>query len=133
MKTKSFFKMKAYSISKLFLASVIVLSATDNASAQACDANSHNIPDVGVTDCTGYFYDTGGPGSNYQNNETHGMSIYVPGGTITLKFSAFNTEAGYDVLKIYNNLSSTGTPIATLSGSSLPGTIISTTGEMSFQ
>lgn len=125
--------MKTYSIGKLFLASAFILSATGSAFAQACDAYSYNIPNEGVTNCTGYFYDSGGPSSNYQNNETRGMEIYLPGSTITLKFSAFSTESGYDFLKIYDNLGATGTPIATLSGSSLPSPVISTTGEMSFR
>ena len=133
MKTKLFFKMKSYSIGRLFLVSALIGSATDHAFAQACDANSYNISNISVTKCTGYSYDTGGPSSNYQNNETRGMGIYLPGATITLKFSAFSTEAGYDILKIYDNLSATGTPIATLSGGALPSPVTSTTGEMSLR
>ncbi len=63
------------------------------------------------TACSGTVYDPGGTG-NYANNVTSTITIYpaTPGNMVTLTFSAFNTESGYDGVIVYNG-NSTSAPI----------------------
>jgi hypothetical protein len=48
------------------------------------------------------------------------------GGTITINFTSFNTESGYDYVRVYDGSSSTASIIGDFSGSSLPASISST-------
>lgn len=130
MKTKAILKMSA---GKLFFACAL-LSNTYQAFSQACDALTINMQNVSVVTCTGYHRDSGGSGSNYANNENFLFNITPTGATsVTLKFTAFSTEASYDVLRVYNDINGTGTLLATLSGTSLPSAITSSTGKMSLK
>ena len=56
-----------------------------------------------VTTCSGIFYDSGGPNSNYGNNLTYTMTFYpgTEGAMVSVSFSQFNTESNYDYLYIY--------------------------------
>lgn len=130
MKTKAIQKM---STGKLLFA-CLLLSNTQQVLAQACDALTINMQNVSVITCTGYHRDSGGSGSNYANNENFLFNIVPTGATsVTLKFTGFNTEASYDLLKVYDNINGTGTLLATLSGTSLPSAITSSTGKMSLR
>jgi hypothetical protein len=61
--------------------------------------------------CGGLFYDSQGPGTNYQNNEFSTVTFCAPAGqVITFTFTDFATEAGWDYLDIYNG-SSTASPL----------------------
>lgn len=133
MKTKPTLLKSTQTISKFFLASALLFSTTHRAFAQACDAGTYNMPNLSTTFCTGYLYDSGGSGSNYANNETRTFNIWPGAATtsITLRFTAFNTEATHDVLRVYNDLNGTGTLLGTFSGSSIPGNVTSNTGKMS--
>ncbi|GAA0872380.1 hypothetical protein GCM10009117_15270 [Gangjinia marincola] len=54
--------------------------------------------------CGGNFYDTGGPGSDYQNSENL-TTIITPdnaGDLVTVTFTAFNIENGFDELIVYD-------------------------------
>ncbi|MEM5565999.1 T9SS type A sorting domain-containing protein [Psychroserpens sp. AS72] len=58
-----------------------------------------------VSSCPGTmtsFYDTGGAGGNYSNNENETWTFYPDGGPVTATFTAFNTEAGYDFFYVYD-------------------------------
>ncbi len=84
-----------------------------------------NMTSGNITTCTGYFYDSGGPSATYANSENLTMTIY-PAGTgnlIRLAFSAFNTESGYDYLRIYNGTSTSSPLMGTWNGTSGPGTV----------
>ncbi|MBK5214111.1 MAG: choice-of-anchor J domain-containing protein, partial [Flavobacteriaceae bacterium] len=54
--------------------------------------------------CGGKFYDTGGPGGDYQNNEN--VTTTIPpansGDKVTVTFTAFNVEATWDALYVYD-------------------------------
>ena len=87
--------------------------------------------------CGGNFYDSGTNTSNYSNNENINTTICpaVAGQQVTVNFSAFNTEAGADLLKIYDNNSATiSSLIGTYSGTTSPGSITATnpTGCLTF-
>lgn len=82
-----------------------------------------------LTSPTGSFSDGSGA-NNYTNNQQCVWYIAPPCATsVTLSFSAFNTELNYDGVAIYNSLTAT-TPIATYSGTSLPSSVTSSTGVM---
>jgi PKD repeat protein len=84
-----------------------------------------NMTNGSITACTGYFYDSGGPSAMYQNNENFTLTINPasPGNMTRLAFSAFNTESGYDYLKIYNGTSTSAPLIGTWHGTTGPGTV----------
>jgi len=93
-----------------------------------------NMSNGSTTNCNGNFYDAGGPGSNYTNNETYTYTIN-PGGTVTINFTSFAVEnhatCGYDYLSIYDGPSTASPLIGTYCNSS-PGTIISSGGALTF-
>ncbi|MCX6327753.1 MAG: M4 family metallopeptidase [Bacteroidia bacterium] len=78
---------------------------------------------------TGTFNDGSGVG-NYGNNQQCAWYIAPPcATTVTLSFSAFNTESGYDGILIYDDYSGTN-KLAELTGTSIPTPVTSTTGQM---
>ena len=78
---------------------------------------------------TGSFNDGSG-GSNYGNNQGCYWFIAPPcASSVTLSFSAFDTEQNYDGLVIYDDLTGTN-QIAVLTGTTLPSSVTSTTGIM---
>jgi len=85
-----------------------------------------------ITACSGNFYDTGGSGGNYSNNETYYQTYCssVPGQCLVMTFSSFSTEACCDDLTIYNGPDLSSPIIGTYAGSSLPngGTITASSG-----
>lgn len=83
--------------------------------------------------CNGKLYDNGGPLGDYPNNSSATTTIEPPGASsISLTFSSFNYEAGYDYLYIYDGPSTASPLIGQYDGSSLPGggIINSTTGSI---
>jgi gliding motility-associated-like protein len=85
--------------------------------------------------CGGNLIDSGGPTGNYSNNETVSTTVTPnPGDVATITFTAFNTQAGSDILTIYNGPSNLSPVLATLSGTALPPSFTSTApgGELTF-
>jgi hypothetical protein len=78
--------------------------------------------------CGGIFTDSGGPTGDYSNNENE-TTIIAPintGESVTVTFTAFNLEASWDFLYVYDG-PDTGSPlIATLTGTTIPGPFTST-------
>ncbi len=83
------------------------------------------------TNCSGNFYDLGGGSAVYTGNEDY-TTIFSPAGatSVSMTFSAFDTEAGYDSLWIYNGLPNT-TLIGKYTGNVSPGTVTANTGTLS--
>lgn len=78
---------------------------------------------------TGTFNDGSGSG-NYANNQTCAWYIAPPCATsVTLSFSAFNTELGYDGIIVYDDLNQSNMILNT-SGTNIPSAITSNTGTM---
>lgn len=84
--------------------------------------------------CSGTFYDSGGSGANYANNESLVYTLCgTPGNCISITFTAFNTQSGMDVLEIYDGPDQWGTLLGTYSGNAiLPGTFTSPSGCLTF-
>ncbi|MCF8297400.1 MAG: M4 family metallopeptidase [Saprospiraceae bacterium] len=82
------------------------------------------------TNCFGTLFDSGGP-SNYQNNTNVRTTISPAGASqITLTFTAFSFESGFDYLKIYDGATINSPLIGSYDGNTLPngGTITSSGG-----
>jgi len=81
-------------------------------------SGSIRISDGGtVSTCSGTFYDSGGSGGDYSNNETSTITFCSDnGGAMSVEFTDFNTQNANDFLVIYDG-PTTGDPvITTLSG-----------------
>lgn len=83
---------------------------------------------------TNNFYDSGGSGSSYSNNETYTMTFTAPTGScVTVSFSAFNVENNFDYLYVFDG-SSVGSPlIGQYTGATSPGTFTSSSGSITFK
>jgi hypothetical protein len=66
------------------------------------------------TTCGGTFYDSGGSGSNYTNDESYTVTFYpaTSGDKVRLTFSSFATESSYDGMMIYDGNSTSATLIS---------------------
>jgi gliding motility-associated-like protein len=73
------------------------------------------------------FVDAGGQAGNYANNSniTYPICPTNAGDQVTVTFTAFNTQLSTDLLKVYNGNGTTGTLLGTYSGTTIPGTITS--------
>lgn len=112
---------------KRFFLYSLVLFAT-----RVC-AQTYNMPGGTINTCSGNFYDTGGSGGNYTNSQNITTTFCSNAGNcVRLVFSAFNTENGWDFLRIYDG-PNTGSPlIGTYTGTTSPGTVTSSTGCLTF-
>lgn len=110
--------------------SVLILAFPSAYGVSIC--NSSSSPS---TDATGTLTDSGGSGGNYSDGEECDFLIEPVGaGTITLTFSDFELESGYDFLTIYDGPADDSPVLANrLSGSSLPSSVTSTGGSMLVQ
>ncbi len=78
------------------------------------------------TTATGAFYDSGGSTANYTNDERK-FWLFTKAGTtnITLSFTSFNLESGYDNLFIYNGGSINSPLVGQYTGTVNPGPVTS--------
>lgn len=86
------------------------------------------------TACDGILFDSGGS-DNYQDNTNSSITIAPPGAsTLTLNFTVFAFENGYDYLKIYDGPNALSPLIGSYTGTNLPngGTITTTYGVVTF-
>jgi len=88
-----------------------------------------------ITNCTGYLFDEGG--SSDYNNNTFVSTTIAPAGasSVSITFTAFGYESGYDYLKIYNGASINAPLIGSYDGTQLPngGTITANSGAITLQ
>ncbi|MDQ3045964.1 MAG: hypothetical protein M3R27_00325, partial [Bacteroidota bacterium] len=113
-------KISIYSFGFLLLALMIGKSSV---------AQTFNMPATGtgtsISTCSGTFYDNGGTG-NYSNNCNGIQTFCSTSGMIQFVFSSFITRDASDYLKIYDGPTTASTLIGTYSGTTSPGTILST-------
>jgi hypothetical protein len=90
-----------------------------------------------LTTCSTLFTDSGGRFSNYRNrlNETMTFKPAIAGNSIKVDFSAFNLEAGYDFLYVYNGPTDSSPLLGKFAGTTLPSSLTSTAadGELTFK
>ena len=84
-----------------------------------------NMTNGTVTTCMGNFYDSGGPGGNYQNNENFTMTFYpsTTGAFTRFTFNTFDIESNWDYLYIYDGENTSAPLIGTYTGTTSPGTV----------
>ena len=86
--------------------------------------------------CGGNFVDSGGTAANYANNANVTTTICPtnPGDLVTVTFTAFNVQNGFDFLRVYNGNDNMATLLATLTGTAIPTPITSSaaTGCLTF-
>jgi PKD repeat protein len=91
-----------------------------------------NMTNGTVTTCSGNFYDPGGSGANYGDNQNFTMTFLpgTAGSKLRFTFSSFDLESytncGYDYLKIYNGSSTSAALLGTWCGTTSPGTVNAT-------
>ncbi|MES2410095.1 MAG: fibronectin type III domain-containing protein [Bacteroidota bacterium] len=104
---------------------------TSDWSAASANFTTQIAPPV----CGGNLVDSGGTAGNYGNNENSVITVIpTSGDLVTVTFTAFNTQAGNDILTIYDGPTTSSPLLATLSGTTLPPsyTASSATGELTF-
>jgi hypothetical protein len=91
--------------------------------------SNYNNPGGVITTCSGNFYDTGGSAGTYGNSQSI-VTTFCPsvaGECISMNFSLFDLESGWDYLAVYDG-NTTGAPlIGSYSGTQLNGATISAT------
>uniref|UniRef100_UPI003340EEA9 CUB domain-containing protein n=1 Tax=Flavobacterium sp. TaxID=239 RepID=UPI003340EEA9 len=106
-------------------------SAVRNAWYAVGLGNNPNFSCSGTTNLTassGTFTD-GSNNANYGNNSTCKWVIAPAGATqISLNFTTFNTEASWDLVRVYNGPDDTFPLLDTYSGNALPSSISTTAG-----
>ncbi|MEZ5083806.1 MAG: M14 family zinc carboxypeptidase [Bacteroidales bacterium] len=98
------------------------------------------MTDGTFTNCSGLFYDSGGPDNAYSNYEDHVLTFYPdnPNGSITAEFTLFDIEyqssCNYDWLQIFDGPTTSAPLIGEFCGTNSPGTVYSThtTGSLTF-
>lgn len=82
---------------------------------------------INTGNCGETLYDNGGASGDYVNNVSTTVTLCptTPGGTVTINFSAFSTESGYDFVNIYNG-SGTTSLLGSYSGTTFPPSTTST-------
>lgn len=83
---------------------------------------------------TSLFYDSGGSAGNYANNENFTKTFSVPvGSCLQVSFSsAFQTESGFDRLRIYDGPNNASPLLGTYMGTTGPGIITSSGTSLTF-
>ncbi len=105
---------------------------TDSVSFHVDNICKYNIPVTGnliIDKCNGQLFDDGGEFAVYSNNIDNSVTIAPTGASsISLSFSEFHFEDGYDYLKIYDGPDVNSPLIGSYDGNSLPnGGIINST------
>ncbi len=92
---------------------------------------NNNPAQTVVSTATGTFTDSGGAAANYSDDERT-FTLIQPAGasSITLTFSAFNTEVNWDYMYIYDGATNTSPLIGTYTGTNSPGTVTSSGGSL---
>jgi hypothetical protein len=85
---------------------------------------------LSVSRCGDLFTDQN-PGGNYSSNQNSTLYICpsTPGTYVSVTFTSFNLEAGFDFLRIYNGGNGTSGIIAQLTGATIPGTYTSSSAD----
>ena len=93
---------------------------------------TNNNPTIStVTGASGNFYDSGGAGANYADDERLLTLIQPSGATsVTLNFTAFDTELNWDYIFIYDGTTTSAPLLGQYSGTTSPGTVTSSGGAM---
>ncbi len=100
----------------------------DNNGTFSICASSPTPVVTNLSACSGNFFDTGGNGTVYGNNETRITTICpsIAGNKVSINFTAFATENSVDFLTIYDGNSTAAPSLGFYSGTSSPGIVTAT-------
>lgn len=112
----------------IFCTFILVFLAGNNLLAQ-----NYPMANGTITTCSGNFKDPGNNGQ-YANNSNFAETFCsgVAGQCISVTFTSFNLDNGFDFLYIYDGASSAQNPIGVFTGATLPGTFTSSSGCLTF-
>lgn len=97
-------------------------------------AQTYNNPGGTINTCSGTFFDTGGAGGNYTNDQNITTTFCSNAGNcIAVNFTQFQIENGWDFLSVYDGPSTASNLLGTFTGTAIPAVIVSTTGCLTFQ
>lgn len=100
---------------KLMMAILLMVIFNSAAVAQVTINMGGNGQPTVTNAPSGTLYDNGGPTGNYSDNANYTLLIQVPGAdSIRITFTLFNTEAGWDYLRIYQGTNASGTLLTTM-------------------
>lgn len=86
------------------------------------------------TATTVYFYDSGGAGGNYANNQNLSITFRSTNGQpLLITFTAFQTENNYDFFYVYDGPNTSSTLLGTYHNNNSPGTIVPTGSSITFR
>jgi hypothetical protein len=110
------FKLRFKIVVAFYTTCLFVLNAQVTSMPAGAGLNSVSV-------CSGTFTDQS-PGGNYSSNQNSTLTICpsTPGMYVSITFTSFNTESGFDFLRIYNGDNGTARILASLTGTTLPGT-----------
>lgn len=93
------------------------------ATISCISGNSILMSNSSTTTCTGTFYDSGGSGGNYGNNENYVYTICpsITGNKVEANFTSFNIENNYDFLEIFDGPNTSAPSLGTYTGTLGPG------------
>lgn len=98
------------------------------------DLIENKLTDCRTVPCSDTLYDLGGPGCNYFNDEDFTWTLSPTNATgVSLTFSSFDLESGWDSLWIYNGPTTASPLLGRYSGTTNPGTITATGGDMTLR
>ncbi|MBV6439983.1 MAG: hypothetical protein EPGJADBJ_01641 [Saprospiraceae bacterium] len=104
--------------------SLIFSADEENTGGGACSGNT------ALTSCSGTVSDGSGA-SDYANDLNCSWTIAPPGASsVTLTFTAFETEDNYDFVRVYDGPDASGDLLGEFSGDALPPALTASSGEM---
>ena len=106
------------------VALTLVLLPAANAQETACTATQNGATFATATGSLGPI--------THGNSETCSWTI-ATGGSIYLAFTAFNMEASYDYVKVFDGSSATAPSLGSFTGTAVPGVVGSTSGSLFIQ
>lgn len=92
----------------------------------------NNAPTIStLTAASGTVYDAGGASANY-GDDVRQCQLIAPTGasSVSLSFSSFDVESGYDHLLVFNGANNQAPLIGKYSGTTNPGTLTASSGKM---
>jgi len=91
------------------------------------DNESFTMGNGSITTCSATFYDSGGPGGSYGNNEllTYTICPNTAGAMLSVNFTTFTVETGWDELEIFDSNTTTNS-LGIFDQGNPPGIIVST-------
>jgi len=93
-----------------------------------------NFTDCAVRECSGWFYDSGGPYWDHYNNEDYLYTIYnCSSSSFVLGFEDLSLETAYDSLWIYDGADTSASLIGAYSGSELPSSLKTSDSVITFR